>query len=274
MKAPIAKALNETQMRFNQLCEAGGGVHGGPARGKTLELIRESGLRLNELATREMKDHLAAFPDANPWYVCFAVGLSWGHLAQLDLGFTKAVVGVLTRWNSSDLDDAKAYQMERGSKPIEQSLIGAHMLFNKLLLPKTLPSNLVQLAAAQNRWFSPIVNPKERPPYIGAWNATAMFMTALFAQPGLAALHLEPPPLLPPGGPIHNGLKLLSNAGILSTPPAGNDLDDGDWEPGVIFENNALFAELCKQLPGWSLIDVHSGLYMLGTRHPHSGTWA
>jgi hypothetical protein len=101
-----------------------------------------------------------------------------------------------------------------------------------------------------------------------------MFMTALFAQPGLAALHLEPPPLLPPGGPIHNGLKLLSNAGILSTPPAGNDLDDGDWEPGVIFENNALFAELCKQLPGWSLIDVHSGLYMLGTRHPHSGTWA
>lgn len=137
-----------------------------------------------------------------------------------------------------------------------------------------MPSTLKQLERAQERWLSPILNPSERPPYIGAWNATAMFMTALFAQPALAATYVSPPPMLPPGGPIYAGLMLLHRAGFLSRPPAGSELDDASFEPGSIYENNDLFAELCKQLPDWSLIDVHSGVYMLGTRHPHSDTWA
>ena len=79
--------------------------------------------------------------------------------------------------------------------------------------------------------------------------------------------------MLPPGGPIFAGLKLLHNTGILSKSPAGSELDDASFEPGAIYENNGLFAELCAQLADWSLIDVHSGVYMLGTRHPHSGNW-
>lgn len=101
-----------------------------------------------------------------------------------------------------------------------------------------------------------------------------MFMAALFAQPELAATHLSPPPVLPPGGPINTGLALLHKAGVVSRAPAGSDLDDAAFEPGAIYENNGLFAELCKQLSDWSLIDVHSGLYMLGTRDPNSNTWA
>jgi hypothetical protein len=265
--------MNDTQRIFNDLCEKGGGVRGGPARTKVLELLRDSGQKLNRLATREMTDHLAAFPSANPWHVCFAVGLSWGHLAKLNLDFTDAVCKVLTNWNAFDLRQAQLYHMERGPEPIVQSLTGAHILFEKVTLPAILPSTLQQLARAQDRWLSPILNPASRPPYIGAWNGTAMFMTALFAQPTLAATHVSPPPMLPPGGPIHAGLMLLHRVGVLSRPPAGSELDDAAFEPGAIYENNELFSELCRQRSDWSLIDVHSGVYMLGTRHPHSDTW-
>lgn len=274
MKAPIKKPVNNTQTKFNDYCEKGGGVRGGPARGKVLALLKETGQSLNTLATSEVTDQLAAFPSANPWHVCFAVGLSWGHLARLDSAFTKAVCNVLSDWNTTDLNAAKSFHLERGPIPIEQSLIGAHMLFGKVTLPKTLPDTLEKLSRAQERWLSPILNPKERPPYIGAWNATAMFMTALFGQPDLSITHKSPPPMLPPGGPIYAGLKLLYETGVLSKPPAGSELDDASFEPGAIYENNSLFAELCGQLPNWSLIDVHSGVYMLGTRHPSSGKWA
>ncbi|RME18884.1 MAG: hypothetical protein D6801_00195 [Alphaproteobacteria bacterium] len=273
MKAPITKPVNDAQRAFNELCEKGGGVRGGPARGKVLALLKETGQSLNKLAMSEMADQLAAFPEANPWHVCFAVGLSWGHLARLDLEFTEAVCNVLSDWNTADLKKAASFHMERGPTPIEQSLKGAYNLFGRVTLPATLPDSLEKLGRAQERWLSPILNPKDRPPYIGAWNATAMFMTALFAQPSLAASQKSPPPMLPPGGPIFAGLSLLHRAGILSRPPAGSDLDDASFEPGALYENNGLFAELCNQLSDWCLIDVHSGVYMLGTRHPHSGSW-
>jgi hypothetical protein len=273
MKVPISNPLNLAQRRFNELCELGGGQRGGPTRGKVLELLSESGRALNTFAVRETGLHLAAFPDANPWHVCFAVALCWGHLAKLDLAFTAAAVGTLADWNADDLKAAQSYHLERGPKPIEQSLIGAHALFSRVTLPAELPRTLKQLERAQERWLSPVLNPTERPPYIGAWNATAMFMAALFAMPDLAAKQVSPPPVLPPGGPIHAGLTLLHRCGIVSRPPAGSTLDDAAFEPGALYENNALLAELCAQRKDWCLIDVHSGVYMLGTRHPHSNTW-
>ena len=231
---------------------------------------------MNNLATREMTDHLAAFPTANPWHVCFAFGLSWGHLAKLELAFTEACVNVLTSWNAADLQRAQSYHMERGPEPIGQSLTGAQILFGKVTLPVQLPSTLKQFERAQGTvGASPILNPSERPPYIGAWNATAMFMTELC----LRSRRWRRPMLvlrqdLPPGRPIYAGLMLLNRAGVLSRSPAGSDLDDAAFEPGAIYENNGLLAEPLRAAADWSLIDVHSGVYMLGTRHPHSDTWA
>lgn len=273
MKALITKPVNNTQRIFNELCLKGGGVAGGPARGKVLDLLRDSGKELNKLAFKEAGEHFAAFPDANPWHVCFAIALAWGHLAKLELGFTEAVIGVLENWNAKDLKKASSYFLERGPQPIEQSLTGAHILFEKVILPKSLPDTIEGIGRAQERWLSPVLNPKTRPPYIGAWNGTAMFMTALFAQPVLAQTHIAGSPALPPGGPIYTGLKYLHEAKITSAPPAANELDDEAFEPGVIYEDNGLFAELCKQQSGWCLIDVHSGIYMLGTRDPRSDSW-
>lgn len=274
MKALISKPVNDTQKAFNELCVNGGGLGGGPARSKVLELLRESGQDLNKVAYQEAAEHLAAFPTANPWHVCFAIALSWGHLAKLELGFTEAVVKLLSQWNMADLAKAKSFHLERGPIPIEQSLIGANMLFNKVTLPAKLPTTLDGIGRAQERWLSAVLNPKERPPYIGAWNGTAMFMTALFAQPELAKTQVKTPPALPPGGPITAGLALLYNAKIVSNPPSSSVLDDAAFEPGVIYADNGLFGELCKQLPNWCLIDVHSGIYMLGTRDPRSSSWA
>lgn len=162
--------------------------------------------------------------------------------------------------------------MERGPDPIHHSLAGAYQLFQKVKLPDGLPADLKTLGRAQERWMTPIISP-ERPKYIGSWNATAMFMVALFAQPALAATMIEPTVMLPPGGPIFGALKLLHKAHLLMHAPSGSDLDDEAFEPGSIYENNALMAELIKGHAGWSLIDLHSGLYMIGTRYLPSNQW-
>jgi len=65
-------------------------------------------------------------------------------------------------------------------------------------------------------------------------------------------------------------LALLHRVHFLPKKPAGSELDDEAFEPGAIFENNALFVDILKGVSGWSLVDVHSGLYMLGTRDPRS----
>lgn len=273
MKPLISKPKNRTQEKFNELCIKGGGLGGGPARGPVLELLKNSGQLLNVLAYEETATHLTTFSKSNPWHVCFAIGLAWGHLAKLELDFTESVVNVLADWNDIDLKNARSFFLERGPTPIEQSLVGAKILFDKVILPQTLPSTLEQLGRAQERWLSPITNPKERPPYIGAWNGTAMFMIAVFAQPTLAAIQKAPPPALPPGGPIKAGLNYLHQAKITTKAASGSELDDAKFEPGVIYENNGLFAEICNQLKDWSMVDVHSGIYMLGTNDPRSREW-
>ncbi len=100
-----------------------------------------------------------------------------------------------------------------------------------------------------------------------------MFMVAIFAQPALAVTQKLTEPALPPGGPIHAGLSYLYKAKVTTGPPAANELDDEAFEPGVIYVDNGLFSELCKQRPDWCMVDVHSGVYMLGTRDPRSATY-
>lgn len=135
MKALISKPVNDLQRQFNELCEKGGGVKGGPVRGKTQELLKFYGQTLNQGASEEIQEHLAAFPDANPWHVCFALGLCWGHLAKVDLTFTEAAIGALDHINDDDLKTAGNFHLERGPEPIINSLKGGNALFQKVVLP-------------------------------------------------------------------------------------------------------------------------------------------
>jgi hypothetical protein len=101
-----------------------------------------------------------------------------------------------------------------------------------------------------------------------------MFMVGLFSDPVLGKQLKNREVVLPPGGPIHTALTTLYAAHILKRHPAGSDLDDEAFEPGALYENNALIAELLPGKTDWSMIDVHTGLYMLGTRHSLSAKWA
>lgn len=247
-------------------------MKGGPARTKVLELLVDSGKNLNMFAYAEMEQALKDNPDANPWHVCFAVGLCWGHLAVLSPAFIKAAVSFLETGAASSLHTASLFHYERGPDPISQSLRGGRTLFAKVVLPKTLPDTLKGVGRAQERWLAPIIS-SERPKYIGSWNATAMFMTALFAKPSLGATLVSPDVMLPPGGPIYAGLALLHKTHVLAKAPDGSELDDAAVEPGSIYANTALMGELLQGTSGSNLVEVHSGLYMLGTRFAGSDKW-
>jgi hypothetical protein len=266
------RPINGTQAEFHELCELGGGSHGGPARSKVQQLLRDRGKKLNVLAYDEIGQQMTDLADRKPWHVCFAVGMSWGRLAKLDVTFTEAAVNLIEKWNDDDLKVARTFHYERGPEPIELTLRGAYTLFSKVTLPDSLPNSIAGLARAQERWLGRVLSP-DRPKYIGAWNATAMFMAALFAQPPLAKGYRDLQVMLPPGGPIFSALKMLHQAHILDRGPDGSALDDEAFEPGVIYSNNGLFVDLLKGLSDCSLIDLHSGLYMLGTRLPESKNW-
>jgi hypothetical protein len=268
-KFQLPKPINDTQRVFADLCEKGGGQKGGPAGTKVQQLLMDSGQALNKFAYAEMDQALKDNPNANPWHVCFAVGLCWGHLAILEAGFVRAAVSYLQTGSMAAQATACSFHYERGPEPINQSLQGGRALFSNVLLPAKLPSDLKGIARAQERWLTPILS-RERPRYIGSWNATAMFMTALFAQPALASTLVTNDVMLPPGGPIHSGLAMLHKTHVLSRPPDGSDLDDAAFEPGSICANTGLMSELLQGLSGCSLIDIHSGLYMLGTRWAES----
>ena len=81
----MAKPINQTQQEFARLCQLGGGMNGGPALGGVLELLEASGKRLNVIAYEAMKEQMEGCAGANPWHVCFAVGLSWGHLSLIHI---------------------------------------------------------------------------------------------------------------------------------------------------------------------------------------------
>ena len=270
MAGKIAKPINSTQLEFNMLCDKGGGSKSGPLPHKVKALLARSGKALNEIARSQAAEHMMEYADRNPWHVCYALAMNWGHLAQRDLAFTGAAVGLLVDWNDTDRKLASKFRTNRGQAAVENSLLGAYEVFNNVTLPKTLPDTLPAMQDAQERWLKYIV--AKRPKYIGSWNAVALFMVALFLRKPLADAMDKPSVLLPPGGPIAKGIATLVNAHVLTSGPSATDDDDG-LNLSAIFVDNAIFYQLKLGIADWNVLDVHSGLYMLGTGLPESDTW-
>lgn len=270
MKALVSKPVNLTQIQFNELCEKGGGVRGGPTRKKTLEVLRASGRALNREAYDQIGDNLRAFPEANPWHICYAVALNWGRFAKFDLVFTEAVIRTLDGWDEAEAKAASTFHYEKGPGAIRESLYGGWLTFSRLDLPDRLPDDLASLVRVQSRWLRVILNDKPR--FMGGWNATAIFMVALFANKAMSDSMISPEILLPIGGPITRGLQRLHDGHLLTRPPDPREEDEA-LDYGQIMLVNGQLAELKQGLDDWSFVDIHSGIYMLGTALPESMGW-
>ena len=151
----MARPINETQRRFSVLCAHGGGAKGGPVKHKVLELLRATGQEVNRFAYTQTRQHFAAYATANPWHVCFAVGLAWGHLARLDVAFTGHVVDALTELNDQDLQAACRFHLERGPEPIRKSLLGAYSFLKRSCCPLPCPTIWSSCGRRSNAGFDP-----------------------------------------------------------------------------------------------------------------------
>jgi hypothetical protein len=271
MQKLIGQPVNALQDVFNELCLKGGGQKGGPARTRVQQAIREYGQLLNSSAYDQMAEAFEWVPDANPWHVTFAMGLCWGTIAKHEQAFFVAAVGAIAEWNDRDRGEAVRYHLEKGADLLEGSLRSAYRLFEATPLPDTLPDTLENLGKRQDRWLRSVS--EINPAYIGPWNSLALFMCALFAQPDLAKTMRVARPLLPPGGPITKGLSLLHKAGIINAPPNTQDDDERAAAIGAAVEDNALMQDILRGLDDCSMVDIHTGIYLLGTGDRRSRKW-
>jgi len=271
MQKLIVTPVNEMQEVFNDLCLKGGGQGGGPARTRVQEIIRTYGQRLNTNAFDQMSEALDWVPDANPWHVAFAMGLCWGTIAKHSEGFFRAAVGALAHWNDTDRRKAATEHLEKGAELLEGSLRSGYRLFEATPGMNAFPDTLDGIGKRQDRWLRSVT--ELDPAYIGPWNALALFMCALFAQPQLAKTMRDARPLLPPGGPITRGLSLLHQGRVIAAPPNTQDDDERAAAIGAAVEDNALMVELLRGLDDCSMVDMHTGIYLLGTRDARSRAW-
>lgn len=92
-----------------------------------------------------------------------------------------------------------------------------------------------------------------------------MFMAAIFSKRSLWQSLLDSTVLLPPGGPVYRALVLLHQDGVVIKKPEGSELDES-FEPGALYVNQELMCKLLQLSPNQhSVVDIHSGLYLLGT---------
>lgn len=267
----ISEPINQLQEAWNELCRRGGGQGGGPARTRLQEALRHFGQLLNADAHDQMMSAFEWVPEANPWHVAFAMGLCWGSMAKREERFFRAAVGALQEWNDEDRREASRYYLERGAEPIERSLLGGHMLFRETRLPPNFPETLEGFDRAQQRWLTTLE--RLSPPFIGPWNALAMFMSALFTRPELARSMRQTRPYLPTGGPITAGLNLLHRAHVIGSPPNTEHDDERFAAISAAVVDNSLMEDLVRGQQDWSMLDVHSGIYLLGTRDRRSRGW-
>ncbi len=256
--------VRQLQDDFNKLCERS---NGRPDKREVQKLLERAGKALNETGYEEAQATFAELTGHNPWHICFAMALVWGHLAHPRRDFVGAAVRYLDKKKDTDLAIALRAYNERGPDPIKRSLEAARTMFCLVDMPERLPETLRALGEAQQRWLTPLYGPNH-PPYMGNWNATGMFKMALFQNPTLAGELRDNIVYLPPGGPFDAGLRRLRRHGLLKDSPPERDEASFDWL--AIAASNKLLMEIHGSWDGWSLLDAHSGVYMLGFKLPGS----
>jgi hypothetical protein len=227
---------------------------------------------LNSNAYSEVASALNTGDECNPWHVFFALGLCWGEMARYSDRYLLAAVGAISSWNDADRGEATKHCTQKGHELLEGSLRSASVVFDQIgTALSTIPETLEEHNKLQGRWFRRLnaLNPS----YIGPWNATALFMVALFARPTLAKTMRTLGPILPSGGPISRALNLLYQVGV--TNHGAQSLEDDvrfSALAGATADNGTM-QELIVGMGDCSMVDMHSGLYMLGSRDPRSDSY-
>jgi hypothetical protein len=58
----IKNPVNDVQVRFNELCDKGGGRSGGPARSRVQQLLHDGSKKLNQFGYEKITEQLDGHP--------------------------------------------------------------------------------------------------------------------------------------------------------------------------------------------------------------------
>lgn len=265
MSLLISKPLNRIQRDWNALVHDASAENRKIGRSELHRLLITKSRPHTDFAINEMQSQLGELHKYNPWHVLYALGLAWGHFASLDIGFTSEAVEAIATGSPTATAAACKYHLERGPDGIERSLRGARQLFALVPPPATIPDNIRSLARLQQRFYGPSLRAETRPYGVGGWNATALILMALFARPDLADQLKSSDILMPPSGTISAALALLHRASLVSQRPL-ETLSEDAFDAAATAANTVLMVEVVSGLTSGSIVEVHNGLWLLGTR--------
>ena len=263
----ITTPINDCQTEYNELCRLGGGPRGGPVRQRVADLLRRAGHELNGWLQADTTAALQRLRDVNPWHLCYAIALVWGRFAKHESDFVDAAARLMSDWNDRLLTEALRHYRELGPDSLEGSLRSGYAAFAEAegLLPRAIPTDAAALRRVQEGWFGLLLSREHRFAYIGNWNGVALFMVALFAHNSLRGDRNLGGVILPSGGPIIQGLRVLYDDGVVAEAPAGHEAEES-LDPAQLFLLQGQMVALARDCRDADPLDMHSGLYQLGTR--------
>lgn len=80
-------------------------------------------------------------------------------------------------------------------------------------------------------------------------------------------------PRLPISAPIREGLKVMRDFGLTARSPSSALVDWDAFEPAELYQDNDILEEVGRAGGVADLLELHSGLFLLGTEDRLSSRW-
>lgn len=235
-------------------------------------LLLDAGGDLNANGARQLQEYLTGIPFEDLHIGWFVAGIAWGRDAEDSREFVLSAVQAIKSSKPKDHKRAMRFALAGRHRRLENLLRAGRQIVLQERHPCPI-SAIEELNEYQQRLFKALqLLPDVQG--IGNWNLGAMFFCAALSDPQWRVEMNKARPRLPMSAPIFHSMEQLYSLRVLSRQPNYNPWRPKDSSyPEALYSNNALLEELCQKLGTSRILDIHSGLYLLGTRNVDANSW-